>query len=489
MCQPKPGPRCSGHARTALEARRTVKDATEAARDTAQAAFRACDPADRETREHLRAAAVTADKTYWEATNAHTIALREYETTPEGMAALEQAAATFDEEGNQSAADEVRRRLDEARATRAQQVADLAMSRRHAARLTNPTVEELAALDQADAEVADKERELAVRSDAYRDAHEQWQTLSVAAREADRIDADANRAYTDTFNAAVEARSAAEAEARRLYVEAGVSDKFAAYYAADMAAAASRTETRPRFGYDRYSGGRVEDQGPQRPMSVKVKRDGADRDKTLAAKAAAETDEAFMAANARLATAAADLKSAKDALTDVRRTETGPIRERVQQALSAAGVAKYAMEDAATDRDTARARRADLRARIGSGLGPAPISAVAMQRVGDEIVRNPDGTTNAYVYNGPSDGFPDGRYIPAVGVTEVHGMAPANALVLENGAKAWLHGHYARTTRGAGETQSGYQKVVIVPAQPGATPLRGEAVATAGYYTFIDSSD
>lgn len=147
------------------------------------------------------------------------------------------------------------------------------------------------------------------------------------------------------------------------------------------------------------------------------------------------------------------------------------------------------MEDTAADRDESLARRANLRARVGSGLGPEPISVVAMQRVGDEIVRNPDGTTNAYVYNEPSDGFPHGRYIPAVGVTEVHGMGPANALVLENGHKAWVHGHYARTTRGAGETQSGYRKVVIVPGQPGATPLRNEGVATAGFYTFVDSSD
>lgn len=481
MCQPKPGPRCSAHARTNLEARRAAKEAAETTRAEAQAAFRACDPADATTREALRDAAVAADKTYWDATRAHTEALREYETTPEGLEALEQAAARFDEEGNKSAADEVRRRHETARATREMQVADLAMSRRMAARLANPTPDELAALDQTDAEVADLNRAVQEKTIAYEEAQAALNVIEEERRAADRADAAVQRAVTEAMEDAVAARRAATLEAQRLYEAAGVSPTYSTLYAKDMADTASRPNLR---WYERYT-----DYGPQRAMKVKVKRDGPDREKTLAAKAAAETDEAFQAANARLVEAAQRLQAAKDAAAQTRQVETGPVRERRQRAQSAAATARYEMEDTINDRNKAVTRSQELRARIGSGLGVASPSTVDMQRLRDEVVRNPDGTTNAYVYNEPSDGFPHGRYIPAIGVTTVHGMAPANALVLENGQKAWLHGHYARTLRGAGESQSGYRTLVLTAPQEGATPLRREGVENAGFYTFIDSSD
>lgn len=489
MCQPKPGPRCSGHARSALEAKRVAKEQAETARDEAQAAFRACDSTNPVEREELRRAAVEADKAYWDATSAHTAALREYETTPEGMVALEQAIATFEVEGDEAAAATVRRRLEEAQATRAEQVADLAMSRRHRERLANPTTEELAALDQSDAEVS--ERSAAVESLTAQHAalDEQWRATAARAAEVDRVEDEAQRAWK---MAAEESHLAAEevrVHAERLYVEAGVAPRFAMFYSNDMVEAAQRHPGAPYRRSANVYAASDPFAAVQQPMKVKVKRDGPDRDKTLAAKVAAESDEAFQAANARLVERINEVAAAKTAADAARRNAETSIREERQTVAQARSVARYALEDAVTDRDRAVARREDLRARIGSGLGAEPTTTIDMQRVRDEIVRNPDGTTNAYVYNAPSEGFPHGRYIPATGVTTVQGMGSANALVLENGRRAWLHGHYSRTTRGAGETQSGYQKVVVVAPQEGAHPLREENLASAGFYTFVDSSD
>lgn len=489
MCQPKPGPRCSAHARTALHAKRVAKEEAEATRDRARAAVLACPPEDRTTREALRAASVAADKAYWESNLAYTAALRDYETTPEGSNALEQAAIRFDEEGNSAAAEGVRQRLADAKETRQAQVADLAMARRHKTRLADPSPEELAALDQADAEVFAKERELADASAAYQQAQDAWRNLGVEAAAADQIEAATLQTLRETQDIAKQARAATQAEARRIYMESGVSERFAGYYAADMAAAASRPSSRTRYGSDRHLDTSTEDEGPLRAMTIKVKRDGTDRAATLAAKAAAETDPRFEAANAAMSEAMEHVTAAKERLAEIRAHAAATVREPRQRALSASSTARYAMEDATSERDRAVRRREDLRARIGSGLGIAPVTSMDMNRVGDEVVRNPDGTTNAYVYDGPSDGFPHGRYIPAVDVTTVHGMSAANALVLENGRKAWLHGHYARSTRGAGETRSGYQQVVLVAPKPGARPLREENMATAGFYTFVDSTD
>lgn len=491
MCQPKPGPRCSNHARSALDARRAAKDVAESIRNQTAEAFRSCDPTNRETRRILQGAAVEADKAYWEAKHAHTEALRTYETTPEGIALLEQAAQRLEAEGDETGAADATRRIVAARETRATQVADLAMSRRHKNRLNNPTVEELAALDQADADVQEHEQERAARASEYERLQDEWRALGAEAAAADELEAEALRTHRTTVEHAVAARDEVAAHAKRLYMDAGVSERFAGYYAKDMADQASRVSGRSAFASGNYSGRTTDatDQGPVRAMVMKVKRDGPDRDKTMAAKAAAETDPGFQVANAALVSEIEHAQAARLRLDEIRTQAGATIRDRRQEALRASATARYALEEAERDHAQAEARRADLRARIGSGLGTAPVSSLPMQRVGDEIVRNPDGSTNAYIYNAPSDGFPHGRYIPAVDVAAVQGMGTANALVLENGTKAWLHGHYSRTVRGAGETQSGYQHVVITAPQEGARPLREECAPTAGFYTFVDSSD
>lgn len=481
MCQPKPGPRCSAHARGALARARAEKAAAELDRDNAQHAYRNSSDLPAGDRQALRDAAVAADERYWAKQRAYTAALRDFETTPEGMEALRQAATEFDTAGDAAAGREVRSRLAEAEATRHEQVTLLALSRAHAERLAHATAAEQARLDAADAKVAELEAAVAtLEKQRLRTAEE----VDRARRDLDEIERARQGLVRARAAAEEEARAAAAAagvEAKRLYVEAGVSERFAGFYANDMVEAAC-----PRSrGYSTDAG----DTTPTRTLSVKVKRTGPDRDKTLAAKTAAETDPDFAAANQRLAATLARVSEAREAANAAYAASTAPAQERLQAASRAATSARYAHEDTQNDLTSAKAKAADLRARIGSGLGTMDTRTERMDRVRDDIVRNPDGTTNAYLYQPPAEGFPHGAYLRATGVIEVHGMAPANALVLETGRKAWLHGHYARTTRGAGESQSGYTHVVLTPAQPGSTPLHAEGVPGAGYYTFIDSSD
>lgn len=490
MCQPKPGPRCSAHARTALENKRAAKDAAQQVRDDAQAALRAADVSDRDERARLREVAVAADKAYWEAEHAHTAALRMYETTPEGMEAVRQTVEFFEAEGNHENARHVRARLVEAEETRYAQVTDLAMSRRHAQRLLDATPDETAALDQADAAVAHQERLVAQYQDEYDAADREWRAMSQEVADANRVEDEARAESDAARDVAIEAREAAVVEAKRLYVEAGVSPRMAGYYANDMADSASRHPRGNRYPSPSYgSAVGVFDNGPLRGLTVKVKRDGPDREKTLAAKAAAETDEAYLAANQNLVEAASRLKVAKANHDQVRAEVSNPINDTRQRLSRAQSAAKYALDDAKNDAAQAQARADDLRARIGSGLGKDPVTTVPMRDAHRHAFRNPDGTTNAYVYNEPSPGFPHGRYVQATGVTTVHGMSAANALVLENGRKAWLHSHYARTVRGAGETASGYRSLVVTEPAPGAVPLNEEGVVGAGFTTFIDSTD
>ena len=464
----------------ALDAKRALRDAAAETRNASATAYHAANPHDRATRAALKEAAIAATNEHTTASRAYTEALRVYETTPVGMSALKTAVERLAVGPDTYAHSEAQRALALARATRRAQVADLAMSRRHESRLGMPTPDELAALDQADARILTSQAAVDAAAHPYQEAHTTSAGLAEVTAAAQQAHTRATLLRRDALTKAAEARDAAAAEATRLYMDAGVSRRYAAFYAADMAEAASRT----------YPARQVSaDGGPLRALTMKVKRDGPDHTKTLAAKHAAETDEAFLAANTALTDAIATAAATKATLDALDTGATTPAWETQQAALSATATARYVLEDAQTAHATALADRERLRARIGSGLGVTEPTRLPMRRAGNEIVRNPDGTTNAYIYAEPSDGFPHGRYIPAVGVAEVRGMGRANALVLENGEQAWLHGHYSRTTRGAGETQRGHEHVYVTDPQPDATPLRAEGVPAAGFYTYVDSSD
>lgn len=482
MCQPKPGPRCSNHGRSSLDTAHTMVERAEAdlARIHAQLRHHPVGSPERtahiETIQTAQATVATAQAAFAEASLA-------YDSTPAGMLHLRAQIAEATDEGRDATANRLQSRLEVGAATRKRQVADLAAVQRYKFHITTPNPAERAALDQVQARVREAEEDCRtaytaqdLQSAAMRDATTRVRAAQVAQDEA-------HRAIAAAVTTAQNAREQVVAEATRLYVEAGVSPRFAGFYAADMAEAASRRPGRGSQGPD----GR-EDLGPMRAAVVKVKASGPDRDKTLAAAQAAETDEAFQFANTTMVDAVAAVSEAQSRHRDAAAAADTAYEHRQATARSNAQC-RYAVEDTTNHLSKVRDRQDDALARIGSGIGLAPTTILNMDQAGDEIVRNPDGSINAYVYQPPSDHFVHGRYVRAVGLTTADRGGSANALVLENGDTAYLARHYARTSRGAREQVDGFTQVVLTPPADGATPLRHEGMAGVGFSTFVDSTD
>lgn len=481
MCQPKPGPRCSNHATSHRDTAHTVLQRAEADHASAHALMARQPVGSPERAAHIeivtaaQAAVATAQAAYTEAWQA-------FDATPAGMLHLRAQIAEATEAGHDALANRLQSRLEVGAATRKRQVADLAAVQRYHFRVTTPNPAERAALDQVHARVREAEEDC-------RTAYTAQDLHAAAMRDATTIVRTAQAAHEDssrTVAAAVEAAQTAReqvvAEATRLYVEAGISPRFAGFYAADMAEAASRPVGRGRQDLI----GR-EDLGPLRPTVVKVKANGPDRDKTLAAAQAAETDEGYRAANAAMVDAITSVTAAQAHHRDTAAAADAAY-EQMQATARSNAQRRYAVEDTTAHLSKVRDRQDDALARIGSGIGLAPTTILNMDTAGDEIVRNPDGSINAYVYQPPSDHFVHGRYVRAVGLTSAGTGESANALVLENGDTAYLARRYARTSRGARTHVDGFTQVVLTPAEEGATPLRHEGMASVGYSTYVDST-
>lgn len=431
-----------------------------------------------------RVAYADAYRARWDTERAYQQAVADYHTTPAGQADLQQTLDRLTREGATEEAAKVQATLAQAVARRQQQTADLAASRAQQARLADLTPAEQAALDQADAAVAEVEAEVrAAEADAeaavaaYRATDADYRRMEARIQETTRA---TTAARQEVLAAAEEARAAA----RALYVQAGVSARFAGYYATDMVEAAA--------GMDTYlDRDRPAQAVPERALRMKVKRSGPDREAMLVAKTAAETDPTFKAANRRLAEAVAAHRDAVTVEADAHRGEIGPALQLRSDANRRLQQARYAIEDAQARAAKATGRAHRLRAQIAAGAGTeASTVALDESRTAAAIMRNPDGSINAWVYRGPSEGFPHGRYLRATGVTTVQAMSAVNGLVLEDGQVAVARGHYGRSGRGfATETRSGDRRVLVTPPQPGARPLREENVAQAGFYAFIDSTD
>jgi hypothetical protein len=231
------------------------------------------------------------------------------------------------------------------------------------------------------------------------------------------------------------------------------------------------------------------DGGPiTKPLKVKVKRNGADRDATLAAAEASQTDPRFVAANRQLGVRLDAARQARQNASEVSREDVEPVATEYLAASGKALRAQYEVEDAITARDKAQADAHLLRARIGAGMGTDGGESLPLSRVRDEVVRNPDGTTNAFVYREPSPGFPHGRMAAVVDVSTVRGWSAANALVLEDGTTISASEHYYRGRSGA-QVDRRNERIHLMPAQDGATPLRAENHAEAGFTSFVDSTD
>lgn len=376
MCQPKPGPRCSSHARAhVLTTRANLARATDAYTQASQVAATARaeferlqwtrkDSADYPARLAAEAEAARTDEAAYQALiaknqadEAYSEAKRLWASTPDGQEHLQAAITRLADEGDTLAVRQAQRALTAARDERAEQTAALAHQRLKKRALASATPEDRQALDGLRATVHRAEEHLATVQPAGQHAQEQYA-----------------------------AAQAAHAEARR--------------------------------GTDQEA----------------IHRTSLDLD--VASRAYNTPTQTVREAEKSLANAQAELSEAE---------------ERV-----AVGA-------------TTSAR------------------TLPWQSAGSQMARNPDGSTNAWVWRDGKYGLP-GRYVRAVGVgtADNSGQGSASALVLEDGSKAWRSVTYSRPR---GQTVSGPDKVLIGPVQPGATPLRDEAPAgTFGFVSHLDST-
>ena len=477
MCQEKPGPRCAGHTKTALDAARTRRDDAAAAVTAAEGALIPHPNTVSNEGAPTLLSLAEARREFDAAKAAHSEALHEYETTPTGQEDLRAAIQQLRAEGDTDAAATAQARLDAAVAGRNQQVKDLAAARVQKARLAAATPDEVAALDQADAAVRDTAERVAEAESEVRDTTARAAALRPEYDSALRQHGEALMAVRPAEAAAEKAANTAAHEARRLYLAAGVNERMVAYYVQDMVDGA-----RDKHPTSTLSSGPI-----GKALRMKVKRTGPDRDATVAAAEAAKTDPMFKTSNSYLSGMVAKRREAEQVAREIARTDVEPIAAQFTAATRDAMNAKYALEDARTKHTNAVTDANILKARVSAAMGTTGAS-VPLSGARDEIVRNPDGTTNAYVYRPPTPGFPHGRMAAAVDVSTSHGWSPANALVLEDGSKVSATEHHFRNTRGAQTARSDIQ-VYLAPAQDGATPLRSENHATAGFATFIDSTD
>jgi hypothetical protein len=478
MCQPKPGPRCSSHAHGRLNAARAQRDQAAAALAAAR------NPIPPGLSGYLDAVAVeeSARHVAHLANYEFQQAQREFETTPAGQRALQSALERLEADPNETAAAfAVRNRLAQARRTREQQIADLAAVRATADRLEQITPGERAALDQVDQAVQDADRAVAGCQRQVQDARTAEQALEAvrAAREEEF-----NRLGRQAAALAEPVRQAqrqVQEHAQRLYTDAGVSTGYARFYADDMVQAKTpRTAGQVRAGETPPVTG---------ALSMKVKRTGPDGERTRAAAAAAQTDAQYLQANATLAEACAAHRRAQAEARHVYDTRLATLTPDLQNARGNLRDAEHALAAAERQAQQSHGQAGRLRAQIAAGAGPDATS-VTWQQASTQVVRNPDGTVNAWVLQAPTDAHPHGQYVRAVGITTVSGSSgAANALVLEDGSTAYRLEHYYRNTRGAQNPISGPDGVLIAPPQPGARPLREESQATAGFSVFIDSTD
>lgn len=467
MCHPKPGPRCSAHARARLDrASDDVREAT-AAHDQARAVLESATDANR---AEAQAAYIAARDAVETAKAAKTAALQEFETTPDGQRHLMEAAAR---ENDQAVRAAIQRRLDEAQQTRAAQLDDLRAATEAHERLMTCSGDDAAALAADEARVRAAQDQLDAATADHQAAEAAWRPINEELLTTDRQVRELQIAEHDAAEKTREAAKVVAERARQLYIESGVQPRFAGFYANDM--------VNPSYRASELSGTpRV----PTGRLRMKVKRNGDDAARTNAAALLANNDEQFIAANDRLAEAAKAHAAAQKRTQEFYRSGLGPRAQDESDARRRMFDAKHRMEDASKAVATARAAQIQRRARIGSGV-PAAAEKFSMRDLTDQIVRQPDGSTNAWIYQLPSDGLPDGRFVP---VTGVDGDGLANNLVLSNGKTVSAGAHYYRSVDGA-RTDSRNPVVLVAPPAAESVPLRSEGLATAGFFSYIDSTD
>lgn len=285
------------------------------------------------------------------------------------------------------------------------------------------------------------------------------------------------REYDRLASAGSAAVTACREHAERLYADAGVPGRYAAFYAGDVVANALRgREANPaaRSGWWRRP--------VEMPRMLTKVRYAA---RTSAAVEAAKSDERYLAACREVRAVLDQVDSLLS--TPVPRDEAAH-RQRIDR-LRARYHAYREAEQAEAAVVAAREGVVEAHARRDAGV---PASGVRTGLRNDRlrgapvISRNPDGSTNAWVWAEPDRDHPDGRYLPVIGVRVSAGTTRGNALVTADGRS---FAHIEHWFRGPGDGFNQSPTVVIAPPAAGATPLDAEGLPGRGYHAVIDTTD
>lgn len=278
---------------------------------------------------------------------------------------------------------------------------------------------------------------------------------------------------------AVLARSAHKA-VLDLYRAYGVDDRMAGYLANDVIKDHSQRVGLPP----------AESLGDNRPVVVrpvenlKVKR-GPLRAATLAAAEAADTHPDLQAANQALRANCIEWSARQPAIQAARQASI-PLFARMGEANRTYEQAAHQV--AKTERQVATltltaARNARFVAQ-NPGL-PVPTTVDLDDATGQLIRRNPDGTTNAWVWRAGPNGDMDGTWMKVTGITpHSTGADTVNVLILEDGSTASRIDHYG----GRSQSHHGATPLIaLTDATEGSEPLSDETAITR-FHGIIDTS-
>ena len=465
MCERKPGPRCSAHARSAYEAaEKDLKRAEGQLRDGLQGF---ADPSELPA---LREAVILAKRKADEAEET-------YLTTPRGAnefeARIEEAEALGAKPEDVAIA---RMRLEQARETREQQKRDLAASVAAEERVSGASGEAKIVLDGADMDVAQLETE-----DASLAEEEEQLTSQIAAGAEER--ATRNRRFAQRY---ADLQSLAQKNERTLRA---MQSRLEAHYeaAAGIPEGEGDYDLGEAFEVQKRLG--AGDQPDIVALPTLDTPTGDSRGDRLM-REAIQRFESDPRVGRLVATMRSDLEEYHQ-LNDAHEEDfqsSLASRSRFARQTNRAKEIAERRQALGRELDKARQERSVRRALVGSGVN-AYARGVDLRsgEAARSIVREPDGSINAWSYQEPSPGFPDGRALKVTGVMQQWGSSgPNNVLVLENGDMISANRHES----GMGSFSHGKMVWIEEPSAQG-VPLAEETPAgvSAGYTNVIDSSD
>lgn len=323
------------------------------------------------------------------------------------------------------------------------------------------------------------------RNEAMEEVHRLEQTIEDCEREIAAIRA---RSKTDRHlesiqlygQACEKALENTEREAKRLYIENGVEPRDAERLAKRIVMLASSTQSKPGSPSRTFF----------KPVRFVTTRGNPD---TLAAAKAARKDSSYTAAARRASQYAEGWQKAKQDFSHAisqEWEELRPLQEEVDKArMQLSTTAKRDLEDAFEAVEKASARE-------GAGVSREAVEHTLNNRFREDpdnpiLVRNPDGTTNVWVWRpgepgNPGDQMYNGRYEKVIGVATTFDASGkrVNTLVTALGEEVKAGEHYANGRR---QRASSFDLLVEDP-QAGAKALANEGNPTGGWFASTDSS-